>query len=245
MEITEGACSSLTDALLVFIQYGLAFVENPSDMRSLHSAMRMMERKMFLINYDTLKSAVQNMRRKGWIKEMLHITPEGHRRLEDILPSVYVLPKWDGKWYFVIFDIPEKIKTKREILRAYLKIFKFGKLQNSVWISPINFLGDVDKIVKEQDINPYVIFSISHQVGTEDGRVLTEKVWGVRKLNEEYNKFVEEVSSGGSSVMVSTIFKYQRLLREDPQLPRELLPEDWAGEEAFQIYLRFMMRHKK
>ncbi len=44
--------------------------------------------------------------------------------------------KWDGKWRVVIFDIPEKKKILRDIIRDHLKAVGFKKLQNSVFISP-------------------------------------------------------------------------------------------------------------
>lgn len=45
-------------------------------------------------------------------------------------------PEKDGVWKIVIFDIPEKHKKVRNILRAKLKQLHFKKWQNSIWISP-------------------------------------------------------------------------------------------------------------
>jgi DNA-binding transcriptional regulator PaaX len=45
-------------------------------------------------------------------------------------------PKKDGIWKVVIFDIPEKQKKVRVVLRAKLKQLNFKKWQNSIWISP-------------------------------------------------------------------------------------------------------------
>ena len=44
--------------------------------------------------------------------------------------------KWDGKWRIVIFDIPEKKKKAREVLRAKLKDLGFKELQKSVFVLP-------------------------------------------------------------------------------------------------------------
>lgn len=44
--------------------------------------------------------------------------------------------KKDGFWRLVIFDIPEKQKTKRELLRQKLKEFDFYMIQKSVFVSP-------------------------------------------------------------------------------------------------------------
>lgn len=44
--------------------------------------------------------------------------------------------EWDKKWRFLVFDIPEKRKTLRDILRAKLKAIGFFQFQKSVWIYP-------------------------------------------------------------------------------------------------------------
>ncbi len=45
-------------------------------------------------------------------------------------------PERDGVWKMVIFDIPEKHKYVRNVLRAKLKSLQFKKWQNSIWVSP-------------------------------------------------------------------------------------------------------------
>jgi len=47
--------------------------------------------------------------------------------------------KWDGKWRIVLFDIPEKDRPFRDILRSHLRQLKFLKLQHSVFVSPYPF----------------------------------------------------------------------------------------------------------
>jgi hypothetical protein len=46
---------------------------------------------------------------------------------------------WDGKWYVLIFDIQDKQKIKREVLRGKIKELGLLKLQESVWIYPYDF----------------------------------------------------------------------------------------------------------
>ncbi len=44
--------------------------------------------------------------------------------------------KWDGKWRVVIFDIPEKRRVARTMLRSRLKKYGFRQVQASVWAYP-------------------------------------------------------------------------------------------------------------
>lgn len=58
-------------------------------------------------------------------------------------------PKWDGKWRLVIFDIPEKYRNSRDLIRSKLKQLGFYQFQKSVFIYPypcekeIKFLREV------------------------------------------------------------------------------------------------------
>lgn len=58
-------------------------------------------------------------------------------------------PKKDGIWKLVIFDIPEKQKYVRVVLRAKLKALHFKKWQNSIWVSPYTFEPEIEEELKE------------------------------------------------------------------------------------------------
>jgi phenylacetic acid degradation operon negative regulatory protein len=53
-------------------------------------------------------------------------------------------PKKDGVWKLVIFDIPEKHKYVRTVLRAKLKQLHFKKWQNSIWASPYEMDAEIE-----------------------------------------------------------------------------------------------------
>lgn len=58
-------------------------------------------------------------------------------------------PKKDGVWKLVIFDIPEKHKYVRNVLRAKLKSLQFKKWQNSIWVSPFALDKELEEEMKE------------------------------------------------------------------------------------------------
>lgn len=74
-------------------------------------------------------------------------------------------PEKDNVWKIVIFDIPEKQKKIRAVLRAKLKQLHFKKWQNSIWISPYMLDEEIEKefnelakkifvrLIKTQNIN--------------------------------------------------------------------------------------------
>jgi phenylacetic acid degradation operon negative regulatory protein len=244
-KISEGLLASITDLILTILILGYESILDPRIGRSLLYTQAKLDRRLAQINYRSIKRAIRYAMEKGWIKENLEITEEGQKRLKGIFQEYSPLPKWDGNWYLVNYDIPEKLRLKREILRENIKILGFGKLQNSVWISPYNFLGDVEKIVKELKLTSYVILAISNKVGREESKILAEKVWRVSEIEKEYREFIFECGQKKDVSPWEAFIRYQSILRRDPRLPRELLPEDWPAEEAYELYQKIMKNSKK
>ncbi|MCG2695239.1 CRISPR-associated endonuclease Cas2 [Candidatus Parcubacteria bacterium] len=72
-------------------------------------------------------------------KKFIRLTKKGERELLKYKLGDLKIEKprrWDKKWRIVIFDIKEKRKRTRNILRKTLSRLGFVKLQNSVWVFP-------------------------------------------------------------------------------------------------------------
>ncbi len=63
---------------------------------------------------------------------------------------------WDGRWRMVMFDIPNKRKKEREVLRNLLKQFGFIKYQESAFIIPYECKNEIDYVVEFYNLRPYV-----------------------------------------------------------------------------------------
>ncbi len=181
MEISEGIFSSLIDLLLWNIFY--FFELSPLKGGNWKRADVLADKDLAKFNSVTLKRALVEMRKRGWIKGDLVLTKEGKERLENILPRYFGKKKWDGNWYLAIYDIPEEKKIYREILRATLKRLGFGQLNKSVWVCPFNFLGEVEKIIKDYNLSHYVVLAITDKLGREEAGLLANKVWKLDKVN--------------------------------------------------------------
>jgi len=64
--------------------------------------------------------------------------------------------RWDGRWRIVLFDIPEKNRLFRDVLRAHLYRLEFFKLQNSVFVSPHPFEKAILDLVAVYAAEPHV-----------------------------------------------------------------------------------------
>jgi DNA-binding transcriptional regulator PaaX len=89
----------------------------------------MLDRGLISINKENGKNYVQ-------------LTKKGEEKLEryELGELTVRKPKsWDGKWRLVIFDIREKRRVKRDLLRQQLQGLGLIRLQNSVWVYPYDF----------------------------------------------------------------------------------------------------------
>lgn len=191
--------------------------------------------------YKTLRNSFYNARRKGWIKENKKLTKEGKERLRGIIPTRHQPKKWDGNWYLVVFDVPEQNRMIRDAFRERLKTLGFGQLQRSVWISPYNFLANVQDIIERYHLFSQAILSQTDKLGQEDSRSLANKVWKLDRINDDYKEFISRYRNRSPKEVYSFKVRidYLHVLGRDPQLPQQLLPLDWTGEEAYKLYQRF------
>ena len=65
--------------------------------------------------------------------------------------------RWDGKWRIIIFDVPEKMRGKRDLLRKELTAFGFMQLQKSVWAYPYKLPEEFIDLWKNADILSYCV----------------------------------------------------------------------------------------
>ena len=73
--------------------------------------------------------------------------------------------QWDGKWRLVIFDIPEKRRPARDLLRQKLKEWGFVHFQKSVWGSKKNCLNPLRNFIKQVGIEDWVMVLEAADIG--------------------------------------------------------------------------------
>lgn len=120
---------------------------------------------------------IYRLKQAGIIKEYLkgkerfiQLTKKGKKRLQKYVVSALEVEKpskWDGKWRIVIFDIPDKKRDARDLLRRKLEDFGFFKLQESVYVFPFECAAQIDYLKKTYYIAPYVQYILADRIETE------------------------------------------------------------------------------
>lgn len=76
--------------------------------------------------------------------------------------------EWQGKWFLVIFDVPEIERNKRYYLRAFLKEIGFYQYQQSVYIFPYECEKEVLLIKKIIEGGKYLSYLIADKIEYEN-----------------------------------------------------------------------------
>lgn len=73
--------------------------------------------------------------------------------------------KWDGKWRLVIWDVPEKRRAARDLLRYKLKQLGFKQWQQSVWASKVNCKKLLKDFIRKVGIEDWVMVIETDKTG--------------------------------------------------------------------------------
>jgi len=247
LQASEGIVTSVADLVLFqFLFFGASLGKSarPSDIwRAYNEASDAWAE----IDYEVFKRALQRLRRKGFIETVKEeayfkprITKQGLKKLQEILPTYNKKRPWDKRIYLVTYDVPEERKQERDLLREMLKRIGCAYLQHSVWLTPYNPKGILETFVEEHDLHGSLIVSDTGTDGAVGDRSLKElirEVYHLDELNDRYKSFLYEFSKTKKRASADKVAsRYLSILKDDPQLPFELLPIDWRGDEAFELY---------
>jgi len=103
------------------------------------------------------------LKRKGYIKiknleqkKAVLITKKGADKVLKIkFKTKEKKIRKDRKWQMIVFDIPEKKRYLRGILRENLNLLGYKMLQQSVWICPYDVLKETESVLVKYSLDLY------------------------------------------------------------------------------------------
>lgn len=183
---------------------------------------------------------------------VLKITSKGKKLLDEAIPLAKLAErKWDGVWRIVIFDISEKQKHIRNMVRKKLKKLGFGKWQKSVYLTPHSVTKEINEFFQVKNLFPRCVCLEASQTGIGDDKKLAAYVFKLNDLNKAYLDLKKEVGEITTQVKKKKLTKkeafkklrlffgeYHNLILNDPFLPKELLPELWRRERTVPLHAK-------
>jgi phenylacetic acid degradation operon negative regulatory protein len=159
-------------------------------------------------------------------------------------------PPWDGTWCLVAIGHGGMSTATRDAVRRELRWHGFGELAPTVLVHPSADLAELDLALRDRGVADDVVVMRARGANGLPGahrslRTLVESAWDLRDLAAGYRAYVARFTAALRRVAralpspeacfvlrVLAIHEYRRILLRDPELPAELLPEDWIGGEA-------------
>jgi phenylacetic acid degradation operon negative regulatory protein len=217
----------------------------------------------FDLSEQSIRSAVYRMCRAGLLKVRhtglksyysltengLILLQEGERRIFEQKGI-----RWDGTWSVVVYFIPEEKREARDTLRQELSWIGYGPLSTATWVSPHDLSQEVERVAKKLKIEEYMqVFQAKH-LGFNDPKTIISRCWDLNRIRKGYADFIDEYRDRlqkyigrlrkGENIEPSEYFterfklihEYRRLPFFDPNLPEELLPENWLRSKASAIF---------
>lgn len=200
------------------------------------------------------RGLVARMVREGYVQQVLvegrpnfRLTGTGRKHLMMLKPVLKQVDQaWDGFWRVLIFDVAEKQRRLRDLLRRQLIKMDFGCLQNSTYISPYDYSKEFLSYLDLKALGSRVYLLESKQKYLGEAKKLAEKVWGIEAIANRYNQVIDRLvtrfgikESVKREEFLKKVYRdYLETLILDPMLPPDLLPADWPIEKAKKYLLR-------
>jgi phenylacetic acid degradation operon negative regulatory protein len=219
------------------------------------------------LSEQAVRSTLSRMSQKGWLEsrkvgrqsfysqtpQLLELLEEGARRI--FRPR---RDPWDGRWHLLIYSIPESKRYLRRRLRQRLLWLGFGVLNQTTWISSRDLRAEVEQVVNALHARPYVeFFTSAEHWGFSNDEEIVAHCWDLKGLNDYYAAFIARYDPpfqecqarlmAGETLEPQECFAQRFMLIHeyrsspyvDPNLPLELLPDDWPSERAMQLFQQY------
>lgn len=211
--------------------------------------------RAFDVSNDNCRAVMSRLRREGFFDTTRDgratsyvITPNTLRTLDEGRRRIFTRngDAWSGDWHTVIFQVPESERARRERLRTGLAWLGFGPLAPGTWLSAHDRRHQVTELFADAGQERFYELT-SRTRGIEEDRALARRCWDLRTLADGYRAWMAEwtdhlgVDIDDRQALVARIemvHAYRKFPFSDPDLPSELLPDDWPGAAAHALFLK-------
>jgi phenylacetic acid degradation operon negative regulatory protein len=155
----------------------------------------------------------------------------------------------DG-WLLAVFSVPESERQKRHMLRSRLAALGFGTAAAGVWVAPAHLYDDTRHTLERLGLTEYVDLFRSDYLAFGDLERVVSTWWDLDALRDLYDEFVRAHgpvlaawrrrrrpdAAKAFADYVRALTQWRHLPYLDPGLPAELLPRDWHGRQAADLF---------
>lgn len=223
---------------------------------------------LFGVSEQAVRTTVSRMARGGWLENervggvsFYALTCRAEQTLDEGAARIFQAPlepaAWDHCWHLVTYSIPEELRQARDTLRRELAWRGFGMLANTVWISAHSQQAWVDQLAARLGIHDQVFQFTAGFQGPRSEQELAARCWDLESINAAYAQFIakhralfldcQQRPDGDAAWDAAECFvrrftlihEYRRFPFRDPHLPLELVPQEWCGTKATDLFHKY------
>lgn len=182
-------------------------------------------------------------RRTRW-----HLTGDGRALLEAGSERIYRFgqraERWDGTWLLVQCPVPETLRRERRLLQTRLSFEGFGFLSPTVAVSPHRELEEAaNRVLTDLGLADLAVVVAGTTGSLSPDASILARAWDLDELGDAYRMFVDRFDrrdpSGGRdrfAELIHLVHAWRRFPFRDPEVPTQLLPDDWVGGRARALF---------
>lgn len=202
------------------------------------------------------RQAVNRTASDGWLEgesigryTRWRLTPSGRRMIGSAVPrvqrSIVADRTWDGTFLLLTLTGTALDRDTRERLAVGLDFEGFGTLGTGVWVAVGEGAREgADSVLSSCGIKDQaLLFSATTVDGAETPAEVVALAWDLGTAAAAHEAFLEEfehvvpsTESEAFALRTRMAHEWRHLLSVDPSLPLELLPADWVGTRARQVF---------
>jgi phenylacetic acid degradation operon negative regulatory protein len=151
----------------------------------------------------------------------------------------------DG-WLVTVFSVPESEREKRHELRSLLTRLGFGTAAPGVWVAPATAYDETLAAVHRQGLASYTEFFRGDYLGDGSAEARVGEWWDLPAIADLYDEFRAAQRpllrlrgtdpERAFAAYVPMLTAWRRLPYLDPGIPLALLPADWPGLDAEELF---------
>jgi phenylacetic acid degradation operon negative regulatory protein len=152
----------------------------------------------------------------------------------------------DDGWLVVVFSVPEAERGKRHELRSLLTRLGFGTAAPGVWVAPGTAYDETLAALDRAGLTSYTELFRGDYLGAGSATVRAAEWWDLPAIATLYDEFVADHRAltrlrapdpaRAFTAYVPMLTAWRRLPYLDPGIPLSLLPADWPGIRAGDLF---------
>ena len=151
-------------------------------------------------------------------------------------------PAWSGSFHGVLYEVPEASRAYRDRLRRNAQLLGYAMLRPGLLIATTDRSDELRSLLPLQPTGCHLLW-IQVTLEPDDSRRVAGELWDLDRLAVRYRAVVAEAreridrarseeSDHSFAAFAAATLPLFETAASDPDLPAELLPPDWPGNDV-------------